>query len=258
METIRYSLDQGIATVTFDEPGSAVNTMKPQWQQDMIALADQLSADAAQLRGVLLTSAKTTFFAGADLNGVLKLRAEDAAAGFSGIELLKKAFRRIECMGKPVVSLINGAALGGGVGLTCACDMAVVADNASFSVSEAKFGILPAVIGPYVVNAVGKRNARYLALTTTRIDANTALSMGMVQRVVSADALDAEVDRVVAELVAGGFAAPALCQRAGGQPQRPVLQRRARAPVRRRLGLALGRCRRTRASERRQRAGRLA
>ena len=69
--------------------------------------------------------------------------------------------------------------------------------------SEAKFGILPAVIGPYVVNAVGKRNARYLALTTTRIDANTALSMGMVQRVVSADALDAEVDRVVTELVAG-------------------------------------------------------
>jgi methylglutaconyl-CoA hydratase len=82
--------------------------------------------------------------------------------------------------------------------------MAVVADNASFAVSEAKFGILPAVIGPYVVNAVGKRNARYLALTTTRIDAATALSMGMVQRVVSAEALDAEVDRVVAELVAGG------------------------------------------------------
>jgi methylglutaconyl-CoA hydratase len=63
---------------------------------------------------------------------------------------------------------------------------------------------LPAVIGPYVVNAVGKRNARYLALTTTRIDAATALTMGMVQRVTTLEALDAEVDRVVAELVAGG------------------------------------------------------
>jgi len=86
METIRYALDQGIATVTFDEPGSAVNTMKPQWQQDMIALADQLSLDAPQLRGVLLTSAKTTFFAGAELKGVLKLTAADAASGFAGIE----------------------------------------------------------------------------------------------------------------------------------------------------------------------------
>jgi methylglutaconyl-CoA hydratase len=111
---------------------------------------------------------------------------------------------RIATCPKPTVARVQGAALGGGVGLTCACDMAVVADNASFAVSEAKFGILPAVIGPYVVNAVGKRNARYLALTTTRIDAATALSMGMVQRVVSAEALDAEVDRVLAELVAGG------------------------------------------------------
>ena len=84
METIRYSLDQGIATVTFDEPDSPVNTMKPQWQQDMIALAEQLSADAAQLRGVLLTSAKTTFFAGADLKGVLKLGAEDVLEGNGG------------------------------------------------------------------------------------------------------------------------------------------------------------------------------
>jgi methylglutaconyl-CoA hydratase len=108
---------------------------------------------------------------------------------------------RIATCAKPTVARVQGAALGGGVGLTCACDMAVVADNASFSVSEAKFGILPAVIGPYVVNAVGKRNARYLALTTTRIDAATALTMGMVQRVTTLEALDAEVDRVVAELM---------------------------------------------------------
>jgi methylglutaconyl-CoA hydratase len=144
------------------------------------------------------------FSAGADLQwmqrasvATLEWNTEDAGR-FAGM------LHRIATSPKPTVARVQGAALGGGVGLTCACDMAVVADNASFSVSEAKFGILPAVIGPYVVNAVGKRNARYLALTTTRIDAATALSMGMVQRVVSAEALDAEVDRVVAELVAGG------------------------------------------------------
>jgi methylglutaconyl-CoA hydratase len=114
---------------------------------------------------------------------------------------------RIASCSKPTVARVQGAALGGGVGLTCACDMAVASDNASFAVSEAKFGILPAVIGPYVVNAVGKRQARYLALTTSRIDAQTALSMGMVQRVVPLDGLDTEVDRVVTELVAGGSVA---------------------------------------------------
>ena len=86
--TLRYELSpEGIATVTFDEPGSPVNTMKPEWQADMLALADQLQADQAALTGVLLTSSKTTFFAGADLKGVLKLQASDAAAGFVGIRL---------------------------------------------------------------------------------------------------------------------------------------------------------------------------
>jgi methylglutaconyl-CoA hydratase len=90
------------------------------------------------------------------------------------------------------------------VGLACACDIAIAADNASFSVSEARFGILPSVIGPYVTNAVGKRQAKRLALTTTRIGAAEALAMGLVQQVVPADGLDAAVDAVVKELLAGG------------------------------------------------------
>jgi methylglutaconyl-CoA hydratase len=111
---------------------------------------------------------------------------------------------RIEACPKPVVARVQGAALGGGVGLACACDVAVAAEGASFSVSEAKFGILPAVIGPYVTNAVGKRQARRLALTTTRIDAQEALRIGLVHHVVASDALDATVDTAVRELLAGG------------------------------------------------------
>jgi methylglutaconyl-CoA hydratase len=99
---------------------------------------------------------------------------------------------------------VQGAALGGGVGLVCACDIAIAADNATFSVSEARFGILPAVIGPHVVNAVGRRQAKRLALTTARIDAAEALAIGLVQRVAGADALDAAVDATVAELLVAG------------------------------------------------------
>jgi methylglutaconyl-CoA hydratase len=114
---------------------------------------------------------------------------------------------RIANCPKPTVARLQGAALGGGVGLACACDIAIAADNASFAVSEAKFGILPAVIGPYVVNAVGKRQALRLALAATRILAAEALSIGLVQKVVAVDALDAldaAVDAMVTELLAGG------------------------------------------------------
>ena len=91
-----------------------------------------------------------------------------------------------------------------GVGLACACDIAVAADNASFSVSEAKFGILPAVIGPYLVNAVGQRQAQRLALTAARLDAAEALAIGLVHHVVPLEGLDAAVDAAVGELLAGG------------------------------------------------------
>ena len=84
METIRYELDaDGIATVTFDAPGSPVNTMTREWQRDLSEVAAQLERDNARIKGVLLASAKTTFFAGAELRGVLRLQPEDAAIGFS-------------------------------------------------------------------------------------------------------------------------------------------------------------------------------
>jgi methylglutaconyl-CoA hydratase len=122
----------------------------------------------------------------------------DDARRFAGM------LARIESCPKPTVARIQGAALGGGVGLACVCDIAIATEGASFAVSEAKFGILPAVIGPYVVNAVGKRHAKRLALATTRILAAEALAMGMVQRVVSLELLDEAVDATVSELLAGG------------------------------------------------------
>ena len=111
---------------------------------------------------------------------------------------------RVESCPKPTVARVQGAALGGGVGLACACDIAIAADNTSFAVSEARFGILPAVIGPYVINALGKRHARRLALTAARIDAAQALAIGLVQQVVSLAELDAAVDATVKDLLAGG------------------------------------------------------
>jgi 3-hydroxyacyl-CoA dehydrogenase/enoyl-CoA hydratase/3-hydroxybutyryl-CoA epimerase len=187
--TLRYELSpQGIATVTFDEPGSPVNTMKPEWQADMLALADQLAADQASLKGVLLTSAKTTFFAGADLKGVLKLQASDAAAGFVGIEAVKKAFRRIETMGKPVVALLQGAALGGGweVALIAHARFALDKPSIMFGLPEVTLGLIPGATGiTKMTRLLGLMAAQPYLMEGKLFNPSEAQSLGLVDGLAS-------------------------------------------------------------------------
>ena len=187
--TLRYELSpQGIATVTFDEPGSPVNTMKPDWQADMLALADQLQADQAALQGVLLTSAKTTFFAGADLKGVLKLQASDAVAGFVGIEAVKKAFRRIETMGKPVVALLQGAALGGGweVALIAHARFALDKPSIMFGLPEVTLGLIPGATGiTKMTRLLGLMAAQPYLMEGKLFNPSEALSLGLVDGLAS-------------------------------------------------------------------------
>ena len=114
MKNIHYAVQDGIATITFDEPNSPVNTMSLQWQDDLAELTAHILKDKDTLQGLLLTSAKPTFFAGADLKSVMRLQASDAPAVFASIERVKHHFRMIETLGKPVVSCLNGSALGGG------------------------------------------------------------------------------------------------------------------------------------------------
>ena len=118
------------------------------------------------------------FSAGADLKWMQRASQESREWNLADARRFAAMLGRIDACPKPTLARIQGAALGGGVGLACACDIAIAADNASFAISEAKFGILPAVIGPYLTNAVGKRQARRLALTMTRIRAVEALALG--------------------------------------------------------------------------------
>jgi methylglutaconyl-CoA hydratase len=159
--------------------------------------------DDADVRVIVLAGAGKHFSAGADLQWMQRAAQATQEWNLQDARRFAGMLHRIASSPKAVVARIQGAALGGGVGLTCACDIAIAADNANFSVSEAKFGILPAVIGPYVTNAVGKRQAQRLALTTTRIGAAEALAIGIVQQVVTLDALDAAVDTTLKELLTG-------------------------------------------------------
>jgi len=203
MDTLRiHTRAPGVAQVTMARP-AVFNAFDEAMIGELDAAFAQLEADPA-VRVIVLAGEGRHFSAGADLQWMQ--RASEASLEWNLADARRFAglLARIERCAKPTVARVQGAALGGGVGLTCVCDIALAADNASFSVSEAKFGILPSVIGPYVTNAVGKRQARRLALTTERIGAAEALALGLVTRVVAADALDAAVDEAVAQLLAGG------------------------------------------------------
>jgi methylglutaconyl-CoA hydratase len=180
------------------------------FDETMIAELDFAFAtlvEQADVRVIVLAGDGKHFSAGADLQWMQRASQASLEWNLQDARKFAAMLARIESCPKPTVARVQGAALGGGVGLACACDIAVAADNASFSVSEARFGILPAVIGPYVTNAVGKRHAKRLALTTTRISAGDALAIGLVQQVAPLADLDAAIDATVKELLAGGPAA---------------------------------------------------
>ena len=192
----------GVAQITMARP-NVFNAFDETMVGELDEAFDQLIADSA-VRVIVLAGEGKHFSAGADLQWTQRASTATLEWNLADARRFAGMFSKIETCPKPTVARVNGAALGGGVGLLCACDIAIASDNASFSVSEAKFGIIPSVIGPYVTNAVGKRHARRLALTTTRIKADEALRMGLVHQVTSLDELDAAVDATVTELLAGG------------------------------------------------------
>ena len=192
----------GVAQVTMARP-AVFNAFDEAMIGELDAAFEQLIADDS-VRVIVLAAEGKHFSAGADLQWMQRASTATLDWNVQDARRFAAMLARIEAAPKPTVARVQGAALGGGVGLVCACDIAVASDNASFSVSEAKFGILPAVIGPYLTNAVGKRQAKRLALSTERIGPAEALAMGLVHRVVTFDGIDAAVDATVAALLAGG------------------------------------------------------
>jgi 3-hydroxyacyl-CoA dehydrogenase/enoyl-CoA hydratase/3-hydroxybutyryl-CoA epimerase len=150
METLRYEIDADrILTITFDAPGAAVNTMTVEWQRDLAAAAAQAVADKEKIRGVVLASAKETFFAGAALRHVLTLEEKDAVPGFHEIQALTKSYRTLETLGRPVVALLTGSALGGGWEVAMIGHARFALDDARirFGMPEVTLGLIPGATG---------------------------------------------------------------------------------------------------------------
>ncbi|MFG6485343.1 enoyl-CoA hydratase-related protein [Roseateles sp. BYS78W] len=192
----------GVARLTMNRP-AVFNAFDETLISELDDAFAQLGADAS-VRAIVLAGSGKHFSAGADLQWMQRAAAASQDDNLADARRFSAMLARIADCPKPTLARVQGAALGGGVGLVAACDMAVASEAASFSVSEARMGILPAVIGPHLVNAVGLREARRLALTASRIGADEALRIGLVQRVVPADGLDTAVDALVTDLLGCG------------------------------------------------------
>jgi 3-hydroxyacyl-CoA dehydrogenase / enoyl-CoA hydratase / 3-hydroxybutyryl-CoA epimerase len=150
MSPIRFEKDAAnIVTLTFDAPDAQVNTMSAAWCEALDQVVKQLDAEKASIAGVILTSAKKTFFAGAELNDIIQLQEKDGPAFFAGIEAIKKNFRTLERLGKPVVACINGTALGGGWEVTLCAQHRICLDEVSIQLGlpEVTLGLLPGAGG---------------------------------------------------------------------------------------------------------------
>jgi methylglutaconyl-CoA hydratase len=157
-----------------------------------------------QVRVVVLAAQGKSFSAGADLNWMKRMARYSEAENLRDAVALADLMHTLSALKKPTVARVQGAAYGGGVGLVACCDIAVGTPAAGFSLSEVRLGLIPAVISPHVIAAIGERQARRYFLTAERFDAAEALRIGLLHIVVEEARLDAAVQGIVEQLLNGG------------------------------------------------------
>ena len=201
-ETVEVLRDGGVATLWMNRP-EVHNAFNAQLIADLSAACRALDADAS-VRVVVLAGRGKSFSAGADLNWMKAAGEAGEAENFADAMKLAGMLRTLAEMSKPTIARVHGAALGGGMGLASACDICIAGERALFATSEVKFGIIPSAISPYVIRAIGERQAYRYFQTAERIDARRAAELGLAHEAVASDALDAKVKEVVDALLLGG------------------------------------------------------
>jgi methylglutaconyl-CoA hydratase len=204
-------VDLGVAIITLNRP-ERHNAFDDALIAELSDAIDRMAADPA-VRVLVISSTGKSFCAGADLNWMKR------AAGYSSEENLRDAralagmLRRLAHCPKPTVARIQGPAYGGGVGLVACCDVAIATFDAEFSLTEVKLGLIPAVISPHVIAAIGERYARRYMLTAERFSAAEAYRIGLLHEMVTdEDSLDEALGEIIDALLKNGPRAIAECK----------------------------------------------
>lgn len=203
MSALLTSTDpRGVATVTLNRP-QVHNAFDDALIAELTAALEKLEADAS-VRIVILTGAGKSFSAGGDLGWMRRMADYSEAENLADARGLAALMRTLDRMAKPTIALVQGPAYAGACGLIACCDIAICVDTASFAVTETRIGLIPAVISPYLMAAIGQRAARRYFLTAERFDAAEALRLGLVHQVVAAADLAAAGEKIVASLLGCG------------------------------------------------------
>ncbi len=193
---------RGVAQLTMNRPDLR-NAFNQELIEEICEAMGRLCCNEA-VRAIVLTGAGKAFSAGADLNMMRQVADYSPAENKDDARRLAHMLSSIYHSPKPTVALVNGPAMGGGLGLIAACDIAIGADDAFFALSEARLGLIPAVISPFVIQAIGARQARRYFLTAERFDAATAERIGLLHIVKPAGGLESALAVVLDDLLACG------------------------------------------------------
>lgn len=199
-----------IAIVVLNRP-DVHNAFNAEVIAELTATFAALDADA-DTRAIVIAGAGKSFCAGADLNWMKEMAGYTRAQNLADAQALAAMLRTLNGLSKPTIARVHGAAMGGGVGLVACCDIAIAAQEATFALSEAKLGLIPATISPYVVEAIGARYARRYFLTAERFDAAEAYRIGLVHDIVQQVELDGRINELLGALLVAGPVAQAECK----------------------------------------------
>ena len=201
----------GVARVVLDRP-EFHNVFDDALIGELADAFEGLAGDSG-VRVVVLAASGKSFSAGADLRWMQRTAAYTREENLADARRLADMVHRLDTLPRPTIALVQGGTFGGAVGLVAACDIVIASEAAFFSLSEVKLGLIPSVISPYVLRAIGSRAARRYILTAERFDAAEALRIGLVHAVVPPEELEAAGQRIVESLLAGGPRAVAAAKR---------------------------------------------
>jgi len=201
----------GNATVMLNRP-EVHNAFDPEMVDQLTATLKQLEADS-RVRAVVLTGAGKNFCAGADIEHMKRSAKFSRAQNLENARATAMMLHTLYGLEKPTIACVRGAARGGGVGLVAACDIAIAAREATFRLSEVKLGIIPAMISPYVVAAIGRRHSHRFMLSGEEFDSAEAFRIGLVHDICEEPELNGLVGRMLAHLYSSGPAAVAAIKK---------------------------------------------
>ena len=218
--SLLISREDGVAVLTLNRP-ELHNAFDDALIAALTAAYREAGADPA-VKAIVLRANGPSFCAGADLNWMRRMAAYSRDENLADAGALGELMRTIDTCPKPTLARVHGSAFAGAIGLIACSDIAVAVPEALFAVTEVRIGLIPAVISPYLVRAMGARQARRYFLTAERFSAETALALGLVHEVVSAEELDGAIARHLKALSAGSPAAQAATKDLVAAVDRPL------------------------------------